>query len=86
MVNGSPTPLAASDPVRWQMTRDDVPGQGVPHVACVPFRGAVSCACGGRWRYVITGSATDPVWRCLHCGILSTMRRYLRLAPSDEVP
>lgn len=33
-----------------------------------PLFGGEPCACDGRWRYVLGGSAAHPIWRCLHCG------------------
>jgi rubredoxin len=63
--------LPPSQPVDWA-ARDQEIGRVVRlnPTPGAPFRAATPCGCGGAWRYMVSGTDADPVWRCLHCGNL----------------
>lgn len=84
------TPTAAipapppSQPADWA-TRDQEIGRVVRLNAIpgAPFRAEAPCGCGGAWRYMVSGTDADPVWRCLHCGNLYAGESLIPQSPTS---
>jgi len=78
-------PLAPpSQPADWA-ARDQEIGRVVRlnPTAGAPFRAETPCGCGGSWRYMVSGTDADPVWRCLHCGNLYAGESLIPQSPTS---